>query len=76
MDKKEFRVLMNHCFLAKKNTVEALINIIWTLHQRNQPLRNGLLNLNEAKCARSGRPKEAVIDENIKKVHKIILNNS
>jgi hypothetical protein len=23
MDKKEFRVLMKHCFLAKKNTVEA-----------------------------------------------------
>jgi hypothetical protein len=25
--------------------------------------------------ARSGRPKEAVTDENIKKVHKIILND-
>jgi hypothetical protein len=23
MDKKEFRVLMKHCFLAKKNAVEA-----------------------------------------------------
>jgi hypothetical protein len=23
MDKKDFRVLMKHCFLAKKNTVEA-----------------------------------------------------
>jgi hypothetical protein len=23
MDKKEFRVLMKHCLLAKKNTVEA-----------------------------------------------------
>jgi hypothetical protein len=23
MDKTEFRVLMKHCFLAKKNTVEA-----------------------------------------------------
>jgi hypothetical protein len=23
MDKKEFRVLTQHCFLAKKNTVEA-----------------------------------------------------
>jgi hypothetical protein len=23
MDKKEFRVLMKHCFLVKKNTVEA-----------------------------------------------------
>jgi hypothetical protein len=23
MDKKEFRVLMKHCFLAKKNTVQA-----------------------------------------------------
>jgi hypothetical protein len=25
--------------------------------------------------ARSGRPKEAVTDENIKKVHKIVLND-
>jgi hypothetical protein len=24
MDKKEFRVLMKHCFLARKNTVEAM----------------------------------------------------
>jgi hypothetical protein len=27
MDKKEFRVLMKHCFLAKENTVEAKILI-------------------------------------------------
>jgi hypothetical protein len=74
---------MKHCFLAKKNTVEAirlgLINIIWTLHQQNQLLRSGLLNLNEAKCASnacSGRPKEALSDENIKKVHKIKLSEA
>jgi hypothetical protein len=57
-----------------------LINFIWTLHQQNQPLRSSLLNLNEVKFASksdacSGRPKEAVSDENIKKVHKIILND-
>jgi hypothetical protein len=81
MDKKEFRVLMKHCFLAKKILLKprlGLINIIWTLHQQNQQLRSGLLNLNEAKYAsnaRSGRLEEAVFDENIKKVHKIILNH-
>jgi hypothetical protein len=50
MDTKEFRELMKHCFLAKKNTVEAKawLDIHYT-DQQNQPLRSGLLNLNEAK---------------------------
>jgi hypothetical protein len=54
-----------------------LINIIWTLHQRNQPLKwFAKFKLGEI-CikgdARSGSPKEAVSDENIKNGQKIIL---
>jgi hypothetical protein len=41
MDKKEFRVLMKHCFLAEKNTVEAKA---LTLHQQYEPLRSAFLN--------------------------------
>jgi hypothetical protein len=43
------------------------------VHQQNQPLSSGLLKFEDDE--RSGRPKEAVTDENIKKVHKIILND-
>jgi hypothetical protein len=52
MAKKEIRVLIKHCFLAKKllSTPRfGLINIIQTLHIANQPLRSGLVNLNLAK---------------------------
>ena len=52
MDKKKFRVLIKHGFLAKRILCKpslGLINIIWTLHQENQPLRSGLLSLNEVK---------------------------
>ena len=52
MDKKEFRVLIKHCFLAKKVLLKpslGLINIIQTLHQENQSLRSDLLSLNKAK---------------------------
>jgi hypothetical protein len=73
--KKEFCVLIKHCFLAKKNTVEAKV---LTLHQQNQPLKSAKLKQGEV-CiesdARCGRPKEAVSDENIKKVHKMFLND-
>jgi hypothetical protein len=52
MDKKEFRMLMKHCFWRKKILLKprfGLINITRTLHRGNQPLRIVLLNLNEAK---------------------------
>jgi hypothetical protein len=50
MEKKVFRVLMRHCFLGEKNTVEAKawLDKHYSEH-KNQPLRSGLLNLNEAK---------------------------
>jgi hypothetical protein len=48
-----------------------LINIIWTLHFAK--LKRGKMCIEGD--VRSGRPKEAVSDENIKEVHKIFLND-
>lgn len=83
MEKKEFRVLIKHCFLAKKNTVEAKA---WldkhysdlapgksTVEKWFAKFKRGEMSTEDD--PRSGRPKEALIDENIKKVHKIILDN-
>ena len=83
MDKKEFRVLIKHCFLAKKNTVETKV---WldkhysdfapaksTVEKWFAKFKRGEMSTEDD--ARSGRPKEAVTDENIKKVHKIIFDN-
>ena len=83
MDKKEFRVLIKHCFLAKKNTVETKV---WldkhysdfapaksTVEKWFAKFKRGEMTTEDD--ARSGRPKEAVTDENIKKVHKIIFDN-
>jgi hypothetical protein len=72
-----------HCFLAKRNAVEAKT---W-LDKHNLDLAPAKSTVEEwfAKLkrvemciegdARSGLPKEAVSDENIKKVHNIILND-
>ena len=83
MDKKEFRVLIKHCFLTKKNTVETKA---WldkhysdsapgksTVEKWFAKFKRGEMSTEDD--ARSGRPKEAVTDENIKKVHKIILDD-
>jgi len=83
MDKKDFRVLIKHCFLLKKNTVEAKA---WldkhysnsapgksTVEKWFAKFKRGEMSVEDD--ARSGRPKEAVTNENIKKVHKIILND-
>jgi hypothetical protein len=74
--KKEFRVLMKHCFLAIKNTVEAKA---WldTHYTDSAPAKSTVekwfAKLKQSEMciegdARSGRPKETVSDENIKKV--------
>jgi hypothetical protein len=75
MDKTEFRVLLKHCFLAKKNTVEAKT---WLdKHSLDSaPAKSTVakwfakLKLGEM-CiegdAHSGRLKEAVSDENLEK---------
>jgi hypothetical protein len=78
MDNKEFRVSIKHCFFAKKNTVETKV---WlnkhysdsapaksTIKNWFAKFKRGKMSIEDD--ARSGRPKEAVSDENIKKVHK------
>ena len=83
MDKKEFRVLIKHCFLMGKNTVEAKqwldkrygdsapgksTIIVWYAE-----FKRGHTNTDDAE--RSGRPKSAVVPENITKAHKIVLGD-
>jgi hypothetical protein len=57
-------------FGAKKYCCEAK-----ALHQENQPLRSGLLNLNEAKCTQWTPERGCYRRKNQKKIHKIILND-
>jgi hypothetical protein len=75
MDKKEFRVLMKHSFLAEKITVEAKA---WLdkHYTDSSPVKSTVekwfakFNQSEMSIednARNGHPKEAVTDENIKK---------
>jgi hypothetical protein len=64
MDKKEFHVLMKHCFLRKTNTVEAKA-WLYKHYLDSAPAKSTVEG-----DARSGRPKEAVSDENIKKITK------
>ena len=82
-DKKEFRVLIKHCFLMGKNTVESkqwfgkcysdsetgkLTFIDWY-----SEFKRGRTNSDDAE--RTGHPKSAVDPENITKVHKIVSAN-
>ena len=83
MDKKEFRVLIEHCFLMEKNTVEAKQ---WldkrygdstpgksTIIDWYAEFRRSRTNTDDAE--RSGRPESAVVPENITKVHIIVLDD-
>ena len=83
MDEKEFRVLIKHCFLMGKNTVEAKQWLYKrygdsapgksTIIDRYAEFKRGRTNTDDAE--RSGRPKSAVIPENITKVYKIVLDD-
>ena len=83
IDKKEFRVLIEHCFLIGKNTLKA--NHWLDKHYGNSaPGKSTIIDwYAEFKCGRtntddanrSGRPKSAVVPENITNVHKIVLWN-
>jgi hypothetical protein len=68
MDKKQFCVLIKHCFLAKKILLKA-----WLDKHYSDSVPVGKMSIEDD--ARSGHLKETVTDENIKKVHKIILND-
>ncbi|GFX87460.1 hypothetical protein TNCV_1329951 [Trichonephila clavipes] len=80
MDENEFRVLIKHCFLMGKNTVQAKQwldkcypdSATATVKRWYTDLKRCRTDTNVTE--RSGRPNSAVVPENIKKkVYKIIL---
>ncbi|KAF7274584.1 hypothetical protein GWI33_012768 [Rhynchophorus ferrugineus] len=83
MDKKEFCVLIKYCFLKGKNSVEekTWLDVDFqdtapgksTIKDWYAKFRHGEMSTEDGK--RSERPKEVVTDENIKKIHKMILND-
>ena len=83
MDKKEFRVVIKYCFLMGKNTVK-VEQCLDKRYRDSEPrkstiidwyakFKRGRTNIDDAE--RSGRPKSAVVPENITKVHKIVLGD-
>ena len=83
MDKTKFLVLIKRCFLTGKNTFQAQI---WleknygksapskaTICRWFSEFKQGRRNTSDA--TPSGRPIEASIPENIKKIHRIVLND-
>ena len=83
MDKKELLVLIKHYFLMGKNTVDAkqwldkrygdFASGKSTIIDWYAEFKRGRTNTDGAE--RSGRPKSAVVPENIIKVHKIVLGD-
>ena len=83
MDKKEFRALIKHCFLMGKNTLEAK-QWLDKRYEDSAPEKSTIIDwyaefkrgrTNTVYAERSGRPKSAVVPENITKVHKIVLGD-
>lgn len=84
MDQKEFRVLIKHCYLMKKNTAQTQ-RWLEECYGEAAPSKTTICRwFSEFKCgrtstsdaARSGRPLEASTPENIKRIHRIILDDS
>ena len=83
MDKKEFRVLIKHCYLMGKNTVQDQQRLEkyypdctsskTTICRWYADLKRGRTDRNNPK--RSGRPNEAVTPENIKQVFKTVMDD-
>nr|XP_042912547.1 protein GVQW3-like [Parasteatoda tepidariorum] len=83
MEKTEFRVLIKHCFLMGKNTVQAKqwIDKCYpdscpskaTICRWFAEFKRGRTDTNDAE--RSGRPVEAVTPENVSEVTKIIMKD-
>ena len=83
MDSQQFRVLIYHCFLMKKNTVQAQQ---WlekccgdsapsktTICRWYAEFKRGRTDTEDAE--RTSRPNEVVTPETIKKVHQIVFKN-
>lgn len=83
MEKSDFRVLIKHCFLMGKNTVqtEQWLEKCYgdsspsktTICRWFADFKRGRTDTNDAE--RSGRPNSAVVPENIKKIRKMILSD-
>lgn len=83
MEKSEYRVLIKHCFLMGKNTVQAKqwLDKCYGISSPSSTtvkywfaeFRRDRTSTNDA--PRSGRPNEAVTPENIKKISEIVLND-
>ena len=84
MDSKQFRVLIYHCFLMKKNTMQAHQ---WlekcygdsapsktTICRWYAEFKRGRTETEDAE--RSGRPNEVVTSETIKKVHQTVFETT
>ena len=83
MEKSEFGLLIKHCFLMGKNTVQAKQ---WPdkcypdFSLSRQMLEKWFADFNRGRtntvdAERSGHPNSAVVPENIKKAHKMVLAN-
>ena len=83
MDRKEFRVLIEHCFLMGKNTVEAKQGL-YKRHGDSPPGKSTIIDwysefkrgrTNTDDTERTAPPKSAVVPENMTKIHKIVLGD-
>ena len=70
MEKSAFRVLIKHCFLMGKNTVQAKQ---WLDKCYSDSASSEITDTNDAE--HSGRPNSPVVSENTKKLHKLVLAN-
>ena len=77
MEKSEFRVLIKHCFLIGKNTVQAkrwldkCFSSETTVKRSYADFKCGCTDTNDAAC--SGHPNLAVVLENSQNLHKLVL---
>ena len=83
MDSKQFRVLIYHCFLMKKHTVQAQ-QWLEKCYGDSAPSKTTICpwyaefkrdRTDTDDAERSGRPNEVVTSESIKKVHQIVFEN-
>ena len=83
MEKSEFRGLIKHCFLMGKNTVQAKqwLDKCYSDSAPSETLNKGWYADFKRSCTDtidaeySGHPNSAVVPENTKKLHKLVLAN-
>ncbi|KAF7280537.1 hypothetical protein GWI33_005740 [Rhynchophorus ferrugineus] len=80
MNKKEFRVLIKYCFLKRKNTVEAKTWLDFEFRDTapgKSTIKDWYAKFRRSEMSTGDveRPTEVVSDENILKIHKMILSD-